>query len=413
MAGRKRQPRRSFGAVRELPSGRFQASYLDPDGRRRVAPTTFATRTDAAVYLDTVSADLARKAWKAPDADPLPTLAEYGTRWIRQRAGLKDSTRAQYGVDFRRHVEPYLGDFRLDEVTPDLVRQWHAELAEDLAGELAAQERTSVATNRNGAPTVARAYRLLRTMLGTAVEDELLGSNPCRIKGAGQAPVAERPTLSPAEVARLADAVPEHYRALVVVAAYAGPRIGELAALRVRDLRFGKAPALTVEERVYRVAGRYDYAGPKSRAGRRTVALPGFVADALAEHLRAHRPEAGPDDLVFVTENGGNILGAYSQTLSRALARIGRPDCRVHDLRHSGALLAAESGATLPELMQRLGHGTVAAAQAYMHAAEDHGRKVAEELGRRALAAQEDADAGAQDGVVPLSRARRRRAAGQ
>lgn len=398
----------SFGYV-ERRGNRFRARY-SVDGRRHYGPRTFPDAKSARRYLATVEADLVRGTWDDGPGPELPTLTEYGTRWVAQRAGLKASTRRQYEVDFRRHVEPYLGRFRLDELTPDLVRQWHAELAEDLREELGRQARRSEATNRDGAPTVARAYRLLRTILGTAVEDELLPTSPCRIKGAGSAPAAERPTLSPAEVARLADEVPAHYRALVLVAAYGGPRIGELAALRVRDLRLGKAPALTVEERVYRVAGTYDFDAPKSRAGRRTVALPAFVAEELARHLREHRPDAGPDELVFCTRNGGNVLATYSQVLSRALARMGRSDCRVHDLRHSGSLLAAEAGATLPELMQRLGHGTVAAAQVYLHAAEDHGRAVAEELGRRALAAQEERKD--DDRVVPLSRARRRRASG-
>ena len=56
----------------------------------------------------------------------------------------------------------------------------------------------------------------------------------------------------------------------------------------------------------------------------------------------------------------------------------GRPDLRFHDLRHSGAVLAASTGATIAELMARLGHSTPAAAMRYQHAAQGRDQAIAE-----------------------------------
>lgn len=404
-ANGRRAPRR-FGAVRVLPSGRYQASYLH-DGLRTTAPMTFETAADADAWLATVQSDLVRGTLRAPRKSR-ETLADYGARWIAQRPGLRASTRRQYETDFGLHIDPYLGRYPLGQVTPDLVRQWHAELGEDLREQLAAEGRdahgnrvrkpSSRATVRDGRQTTARSYRLLRAIFGTATEDGLVPANPCRLSGAGKVEVAERPVLSPAEVERLALEVGPRYSALVHLLAWSGLRIGEAAALTRSDLDLGDRPTVRVTSRAYVMPGAIDLDAPKSKAGIRSVSLPPHIVPALQAHLSAYVPR-DPGALVFTTSSGGNVLRSFGQVARRALNRIGRDDARLHDLRHTGSVLAAQSGASLPVLMQRLGHSTPAAAQVYLHATEDHGREVAEAMSRRA-----SADAV----VVPLRGVRRR-----
>jgi integrase len=64
----------------------------------------------------------------------------------------------------------------------------------------------------------------------------------------------------------------------------------------------------------------------------------------------------------------------------RARVSAGRPDLRFHDLRHTGAVLAAQTGATLAELMNRLGHSTAGAAMRYQHASADRDLVLAQKL---------------------------------
>jgi integrase len=343
------------------------------------APQSFATLAEARAHLATVEADLLRRTYRAP-RKVTETLAEYGAEWIEIRPGLKDSTRHQYGIDFSRHVEPYLGERLLDKIEPEHVRRWHARLTADLKAELGPSGRT-------GTATVARCYRLLRAILQTAVDDELLLRNPCRLPGAGMPKTLERPVLSLAEVGALAGAVPEHYRAYVVLAALSGLRAGELAALRVRDCALGPQPSVRVARRFYRVAGRVTVDTPKSEAGSRVVPVPQVVAVELRAHLAAYRQEAGPDDLVFVTIGGRDVLDTASQVVRRGLDRIGRPDARAHDLRHTALTAAAEHGATIATLMQMAGHSTSVAAQRYQHATLSHARQVAAAVHASAAAA--------------------------
>ena len=385
MATRRKQSRRPFGMVRELPSGRFQASYLS-DGQRVNAPQTFTTVEDARAWLATVETDRLRGTLKARPR-VRETLGDYAARWVKQRPGLRDSTRNQYGIDLRLHIDPYLGRYALDKVTPDLVRRWYAELGEDLAEQLSdlKRDRSSRATVRDGSATRARAYRLLRAIYATAVEDGLVDSSPCTLKGAGTVATAERPILTDAEVQRLADEVPERYHALVLLLAWSGLRIGEAAALTVADLvdlRSDTRAAVRVAERSYRVAGRYDHAAPKSAAGVRTVPLPPVILPALRAHVRTYTSRE-PGAHVFTTSTGGNVLGSIGQVMRRALNRIGRDDVRVHDLRHYGMVRAAQTGASLPELMRRMGHGTTAAAEVYLGTTDDHGREVAQRMSRQ------------------------------
>lgn len=368
-----------FGAVEALPSGRYRVRWRDEQGGRRTADQTFATVTAARGFLATIQADMLRKTYRAP-REVTETLSEYGTDWLESRPSLKASSRNQYRIDFRRHIEPYLGCRRLDQIEPETVRRWHADLSRALRAQMSSRGDPDPAIAHlrpDGSATVARSYRLLRSILQTAVDDELLMRQPCRITGGGEARSAERPVLSAVQIAELADEVPPHYRAFVVLAAYSGLRAGELAALRVLDVDLGDQPAVRVSRRFYRVAGELTVDQPKSAKGFRTVPLPSFVAAAVREHLVAHRADAVKTDLLFVTASGRDVLDGYSQVLRRALDRLGRPDVRTHDLRHSAMTAAAEHGATLATLMHMAGHSTSNAAQRYQHATAEHSRRVA------------------------------------
>src|SRR5882757_4649364 len=188
---------RRFGSVRRRASGRWQARYPGPDGRIRSAPETFERKKDAERYLILVEAALARGEWTDP-ARARIRLEDYAERWIGQRPGLRPRTVQLYRWTLKRHIAPFLGGVPLGNLDTPLIREWRSKLLAD-----------GVSPGM-----VAKAYRLLRAVLWTAVrEDELLPRNPCRIPGADKESPDERPVLSIAEAVRLADAVPERYAA--------------------------------------------------------------------------------------------------------------------------------------------------------------------------------------------------------
>jgi len=212
--------RADFGAIRQLPSGRWQVRYRDEAGRRRTAPDTYSTRSSAARFLAAVRADLDRGEWFDPDAGTL-TLAVYGNTWLSNRRvrgrPLAPRTAEFYRWQLDKHILPSLGPMQLRRLTPAAIRGWQARLS---------------AADGPGAPTVAKCYRLLRAICASAVSDEHLSRNPCVIPGAGQESSEQRPSVAVPEFYALAEEVGPAWRALILLAAFAGLRFGELAALR-------------------------------------------------------------------------------------------------------------------------------------------------------------------------------------
>ena len=440
-----RSHRRAFGTISRLPSGRFRARYTGPDGARYSAPATFDTRAQAEAWLVTARAEVIRGRTPIPEGARL-TLAAYLPAFLTQRAAeLRPSTLGLYDRLARCFILAPVGTgpsvvdlstVPLAQITTPLVRDWHTALqfaqitpqsatrrthparawakasgidvpatgrlpravldAWKNAGHPDPARRTPNAYNGHGRTQAAQAYRLLRTVLSRAVEDGLIDRNPACLRGAATAPAPERKPLTPAEVSALAAAMPPHLRAAALLAAYSGLRPGEVFALRRRDIDLSDPtnPTVTVERTQTRTrAGQSAFGPPKTAAGRRTVAIPATVARALADHLDAYTAQ-GANALVFTTPAGGVVSASYrSRAMVAARAIIGRTDLRWHDLRHTGATLAAASGATMAELQARIGHTSTQAAAIYQHALAGRDAQIAAAL---------DAFAAAPSNVIPL-----------
>lgn len=357
--------RRYFGSIRVLPSGRVQARYTGPDGRTYAAPVTFDGRQYAEAFLARMHGDIQSGRWESPDhlasVRPPQAFRDYARAWVAGR-DLSPSTRLLYMRILGKQVLPEFGDVPVPDITPAKVRDWYARL------------RTTTGLTQR-----AHAYSLLRTILNTAVADEVIAANPCRVRGAGSARRAR--TIRPASVAELealARAMPERYRLMVLLAAWCAMRFGELAELRRGDIDVRDA-VVHIRRGVIQGDTGIQVKTPKSAAGKRDVAIPPHLMPAVKDHLVHVGPER--DALVFPAAHGGHMSAAsLHRAFYPARAVAGRPDLRFHDLRHTGAVLAVATGATLAELMARLGHSTVSAAMRYQHAAADRDKAIAAAL---------------------------------
>lgn len=293
------------------------------------------------------------------------SLRDYSTRWLADRPSLRRRTQELYESELRLHILPTLADVNLSDLTPERVRRWHADM---------------IRTGRPGPPTVAKCYRLLRTILNTAVDDGILAKNPCRIKQAGIERSPERPVATIEQVLELCDSMGGKYRALVLLATFAGLRVGELLGLTRSSLDLD-AGTVTVTQQLQELAGgEFHTAPPKTDAGRRTIALPTFVVPELREHLDAY---AGPgsDGLMFLGEEGGPLRRAVLwRHWQAAIDEVGLKGFHVHDLRHTGNTLAAATGASTKELMARMGHASPEAALRYQQATARRDAAIADAL---------------------------------
>lgn len=184
--------------------------------------------------LATVRADIARSTWQPPTRQPdrVPTLSEYAEAWLLDRSReLKPRTTALYRGLLSGHLYPTLGGMQLDQISPAAVRAWHFRLD-------------------TGPTRRAHAYSLLRTILNTAVADDVITANPCRLRGAWQSRRVKdiRPaTLD--ELAKLAEEMPSRLAVIVLLAAWCGLRFGEPtpgAALRYQHAAAGRDAQIAI-----------------------------------------------------------------------------------------------------------------------------------------------------------------------
>ena len=390
------------GSLTLLKSGRWQARRPHPTEmmvvrgsgqlRPRMVARSFDSRTDAAGWLKQDDATAFADSPKVVAAVPkgkLPFKA-YADTWLEQRE-VRPRTRSHYRTLLDNWLLPTFGATPLSGITPSMVREWYASKA------------GTADTMR------AHAYTLLRGILGTAVDDDVIPTNPCRIRKGGQAEPTHRPqTATFEEIDVITKAMPARLQAAVQVSVWCAPRFGELTELRRKDVNL-KAGTIRIARAVVHVDGEYVVGPPKSAAGKRVVRMPASLVPIVERHLEKF-VDTAPDSLLFPAIHGGHLAPTtLYRSFYKARTAAGRPDLHWHDLRHTGATLTAATGTTLANTMQRLGHSTVGAAMRYQHAASDAETGIATAL--------DDVMANApqtwQDNVVPITKPRRRTASGK
>jgi integrase len=385
MPPKKKEPRserRTFGRLRQFRSGRWKASYTGPNGKLYEAEHTFAAKIDAEAWLTDRRREIDRELWSPPASTEqkreaaqrkraaAQTFGDYAKTWLEARTvkgrPLKPRTREHYEALLDRHILPTFRAKPIRDITMASVDRWYAKTAKD-------------------APTTqAHAYSLLRTILETArTRDRIIDVNPCMVRGAGSVTRAVTPKPATLEqVATITAEMPEGLRLMIQLATWCAMRLGELAELRRGDVNV-KDGVVSITRGVSRVSGGHIVGGPKSDAGVRDVAIPPHIVPAVVAHLE--HIEAGNDALLFPAKSGRHLQpSTFYRHYYKARKAAGRDDLRFHDLRHTGATMAAQTGATLAELMNRLGHSTPAAAMKYQHAAEGRDKVIAAALSKLA-----------------------------
>ncbi|WP_408911531.1 tyrosine-type recombinase/integrase [Corynebacterium gottingense] len=381
-----------WGSIKKLPSGNYQASYPHPENSdlsmRIKAPHTFGLKEEAETWLAKERALIAHDKWLHPDeraeerareaeeqareeaekAKGLVPFKVYAEKWISTRTNrdgqlLASRTREEY----LRYLDDRLAEFAdkpLSSITADTVRAWYAE-------QISTGKKTSV----------GRQYDFMKSVFKLAVEDELIPSNPCKVKGGSKASTeVEVKAPTDAELQTIIDEMPEDLKHVVLIAAAAGLRWGEIAPLTPEDIEVTLSPE-TGDVDAVRIAvtraevrlqgGKKEVKKPKSKAGVRVVSFFGSDAADVAGHVRTVKPGER-----LTTRTYAGVRYHWMKAREKA----GRPDLHFHALRHYSGTRFAQAGATLKEIMDWLGHSDVNSAMAYQKAVQSR----MEELARRA-----------------------------
>lgn len=346
---------------------RYEVRLRAPDGRER--SRSFPSRREAKAYEAAELAKQARGEWTDPRraASPFNTVA---AEWLEANPAKRDSTWVRDEVALRKHLLPRFGSTPVGGIDRAAVQRW-----------------VNDHSKTHAARTVKRDYGVLRAVMAFAVDRELIGRTPCR----GTRLPAVEPTdghlITSEELAVLAEGLGDLYGVMAYIGAALGLRWGEVAGLRIGRLDLLRCE-VTVAEQVVRGKGGRSYLGPpKSRAGRRTMTMPGWLAEMLAAHLR-HRGLSGADTdaFVFVWPGGGHLTySSWRKHWLLAVRAAGLPSgFGFHDLRRANATGLVAGGVDVRTAQARLGHSDVRLTlEIYAQATNEADRAAAETIGRR------------------------------
>ena len=286
---------------------------------------------------------LDRGEWVDPRAGrtPFQSVAE---QWMASRVALRESTRARDRSYLDSLVLPHLGDRPVGGVSPSDLEAWVADLSA-----------------RGKAPaTVQKAWQIASGVFRLAVRDRLIALSPARDVRLPGIQRREPIPLTVEQVMQLADAIDPRYRTLVLVGAFGGLRIGELAGLQLGD--FDHSGSLVrIRRTASDVRGRLIVGPPKTAKSVRTVVLPRSITEQLVGHV-ARLDDNGAHAWLFPAPEGGPIRRtAWTRRVWKpALAAAGLDDdLGTHTWRRSQVALLMAQGEHPKVIADRLGHTSV------------------------------------------------------
>ncbi|MGH3517053.1 MAG: tyrosine-type recombinase/integrase [Haloechinothrix sp.] len=388
-----------MGFIKQTDTGRWKAFWREPSGVQR--SRTFRVKREASAFLAQVETSKTTGAYVSPHAGRI-LFGDHARAWMASWNS-EETTTARDTSIMRNHVIPKWGDWQLAKIDELSFQTWVAELSGKLAR-----------------ATVAECKRLASGVLRSAVKNRLIAHNPAddvRVPGRRVRDTDERIITRYELRELLLPVVPARYRALVATAAFTGLRWGEVVGL-CADAVDLDAGIVRVIRTVVEVAGRTSFKPfPKSRAGRRTVPLPGWLVTMLRQYLEEYPSSDGA--LIFTNEAGG----ALRRTLFRS--RVWRPSLvragllgevkiyvnepfeaiwtdqdgnksaqrfdsyrkavehvvrfqfgglKFHDLRHSYGTWLADDGIAPNKVAKVMGHENITTTmQLYVRRTEDHG----------------------------------------
>jgi integrase len=315
---------------------RWRARWRDPAGAAR--SKVFERKVDAQRFLTEIDHGVHSGTYVDPSAGKV-TVRDWCERWRVLQVQHRPSTATQVESYFRLHVYPGLGARELRSLRPSDVQAWVTDRATVLAP-----------------GSVELAYRYLSAALKAAEHDRLIARTPCqRIR----LPRAERVEIVPPtveQVAAIADAMNDRYRATVILAAGAGLRLGEVFGLGPEHVDFLRR-TVRVERQLFTPSDGPAVLGPpKTASSVRSVPLADVVLTALAEHVRQY---SAADGFLFATALGTPVRrGTFQDAWRRATRAAGAEGVRFHDLRHHYASALISAGCSVVSVQKALGHAS-------------------------------------------------------
>lgn len=339
---------------------RWDVEWRLPDGTKR--SRTFTTERAAKTF----EAELRVAARQGELIDPRAgriTVSTLYERWLASRVDLSVKVRSGYEHCWRLRVQPAFGGWAVSKVKPADVQEWANRLT----------------ASGLGPRSVRWNHTLLKMILDYGIEHGVLyGKNPAGSTRFPPLPRTSHVYLTAPEVDQLA-ALCGANGDVVMILAYSGLRFGELVGLNIEDVDLA-GRRLRVRRSMTQVGGRLAESLPKSRAGYRSVPIPRRIESILAGRIEGR----GVGEPAVTSPRGFRLSRenwVRAVDWKKQISRLGRPQMRIHDLRHTYASLARAAGADLRLLQKTMGHASITVtANTYSDLYDDELDRVADAL---------------------------------
>lgn len=345
------QPGTLVTTARHGQGRRWLVRWVDDDGQER--SKSFDRKAQAQAYDAEITTGLTTGTYADPRKGAVAFSVVAGEWFTAKTTGAKPKTVASYRGVLDALVTPKWGGYKLRDITHAEIQAWVTWLATspDARNRPKRDNDGNVIKVGLSPSRVHHAYQVLDQVLRYAMRSKRLAFNPANDVELPRKTTTEKISLTHAQVRELAEAAGE-LATMIYVLAYAGLRYGECAALRVGDVDVARR-RLRVSRSVTYVTGTGDVEGSTKTHASRTVPVPQFLADRLAEAVKGR----GPGERLFPCEGYDAMpLDYFRWRFDKAANAVGLSGITPHTLRHTAGSLALASGASVVTVQKLLGH---------------------------------------------------------
>ncbi|XP_068917830.1 tyrosine recombinase XerC-like [Tenebrio molitor] len=344
----------------KLPSGRYRALYRTPDGKKKAVKGTFAGKREAKNAAADAESSARSLDWRAAEARKR-TWGEWCEEWWPTR-DIESSTLKRQLTQRKKHIDPKWWDVPLEEFTRHDVRSWVLSLTREREDEPSWRPLSRSSAQKLGL--------MLSASFSAAVDKGIMNYNPAARLKISVAKVSNHRYLTRDEVTHLLTFVANPVDKAVVSTLFgAGLRWGEVNGLQVERVDVERLQIHVAE--VWDSTGRRLKMYPKDEE-QRYVPIPEWLAERLEPLVTGRRSG-------FVFEHEGFKLD-YSnwrkKVWLRAIDLAGLAPLKIHEARHTYASWLIQSGFSLAEVGQLLGHADPSTTQIYAHLLDPNGPRV-------------------------------------
>ena len=367
------------GSIRKRKDGRWEGRYTvghDPvSGKQIIKNVLGKSQAEVKEKLKQALIECERVDYTKTGQYTVGTWLDV---WFENVAQIKvrASSHQTYKGYIEHHIKPYIGHIPLEKLTTmDLQKLYRKLLTKGRVDRIEAKDQPEGLS----AKTVRNINQVISSAMDLAVTQKIILTNPTK---ACELPKVERKEMQTIPLEQLEAFLKEAKETgvyeMYYIALSTGLRRGELLGLKWQDIDW-KNGVIKVRRQIARVDGEIVEAPLKTKNSYRAVT----ISQQAIEVLKMQKRNTN-DEYVFPSPNGGPISpDSVNNMLKRVLERAGIPKIRFHDLRHTFATIALQSGVDIKTVSSMLGHFSAGfTLDTYAHVTTAAQKEAAETLGQ-------------------------------